>query len=285
MDNTFVFHNPSTVAEAVALLEQYQGKAKVIAGGTDLVPKYKAGVIHPEHLINIKSIQSLNYVTFDETAGLRIGAAAALHDLERETVIQGRYPMLYQGIHSMASTQIRNAGTLVGNICNAIPSADTAPALLALKATVKITGAAGTREVPVEEFFTGVCRTVVGETEMVTEVVVPVPDDGVVMNYYKNTVRRGLDLAMVGVAVYINAKEGVCQEIRIGLGAVAATPRRAFNAEKLLLGKKLTAELIEEAAAVASREDCAPITDIRATKEYRQELVRLSVRDGICACM
>lgn len=281
----FEYHIPGTVDEAVHLLSQYGVSAKLMAGGTDLIPRYKAGITTPGHIVSIRGIRELDYIKFDKEAGLRIGAAAVLHDIERHPDVLRYFPMLYQGVHSMASAQIRNAGTLVGNICNAVPSADTAPALLALDAMVRLAGPSGERLVPIDEFFTGVCSTVVREDELAVEVIVPMVPENAEMNYYKNTVRRALDLAIVGVGVCIMAQEGVCTHIRIGLGAVAATPRRAVHAEEFIMGRKLTRELVEKAAVIASVEDCLPISDIRATKEYRTELVRLSVRDGILAGM
>lgn len=191
------------------------------------------------------------------------------------------YPALWQGMHSMASTQIRNRGTVTGNICNAVPSADTAPALLVYDALVVITSESGTRQVPVSEFFTGVCRTVLKADELVQEILVPKPVKGTHSIYYKYAIRNALDLAMIGVAANVLLDAGKVKDVKLALGAVAVTPRRANKTEALLLGKALDEELIEEAAQVASQEDCAPISDIRASADYRREMVRIHVRDAL----
>lgn len=280
--NDFVFHTPSTLQEALELAEQYGSAACLMSGGTDFIPKMKALVMTPDHVISLKGIKKLAYIDFDCREGLRIGTAATLRRVESHPVVQSVFPALQEGIHSMANTQVRNAGTVVGNLCNAVPSADTAPPLLVLDASVHIQSLRGERVVPLRDFFTGVCRTCLAPDEIVTEVRIPVPDKRAVMKYYKNSARRALDLAIVGVATYVVPdEEGMVLDARIALGAVAVTPRRAPRAEEMLKGRRLTAELIEEAAAFAAQEECAPISDIRASKEYRRELVRLSVRDGL----
>lgn len=281
MNTDFVYLVPNTLEEATKALQEYGARAKIIAGGTDLIPKMKANVVQPEYLVSLKKLTELDFITYDEENGLRFGAGTTLRKLEAFPAVREKYPVLYQGMHSMASTQIRNAGTVVGNICNAVPSADTAPALLVLGACVKIVSCRGERLVPVSEFFTGVCRTVVQPEEIVTEVRIPAPGKGYQAEYYKYTIRKALDLAMVGVAVNGLVEDGICKDIRIALGAVAVTPRLAVKAQELLAGKQLTEELVEEAARVASQEDCAPITDIRATAAYRREMVRLLTRDGL----
>lgn len=274
----FKFHLPKTLQEALEMKATYGADALLYAGGTDIVPKMKALVLTPEHVISLNEIEELHHLTFEEDC-VRIGAMRTLHELETHKELQKKLPLLTDSIHTMSSTQIRNTGTLVGNICNAIPSADTAPALLALNAQIKICSAAGERVIPVSELFTGVCRTSLTETEIVTEVIVPYAPKGAFASYNKESVRRALDLAIVGVAGCVVVENNVCTDCRLALGAVAVTPRRAVHAEKLLLGAALTDELIQEAAVVAATQDCSPISDIRATREYRIELVRLAVRD------
>lgn len=275
------YHVPQSLEEALELLDTYGARAKIIAGGTDVIPKMKAMVLTPDHLISLRHIAGLDFIEYDGEGGLRIGPMATLRKTEANSVVKSLYPALFEGMHSMASTQIRNAGTIIGNICNAVPSADTAPALMVLKAEVRIRSLSGERVVPISDFFTGVCKTVLHPNELVTELHIPKPENGAVMKYYKCSPRRALDLAVVGVATYVVVKNGICEDARIALGAVAITPKLACNAEKILVGEELTPELIDRAAEIAALEDCSPITDMRATKEYRQELVRLSVRDGL----
>lgn len=281
----FEYHAPETVEEAAELLAKYGSEAKVFAGGTDLLPKMKAQVLTPAHVISLKNIQSLRYMEFDEKTGLRFGAAVPIRKVENFPPVKKYYPALYEGAHSIASTQIRNAGTLVGNICNAVPSADSAPGMLVLGAVLHVVSVRGERELPIEELFTGVCKTSLAPDELVTGVSIPAPAKNSANCYIPFTVRRALDLAMVSSAANLTVEDGVCKDVKIALGAVAITPKRASNAEAVLLGKKLTDELIQQAAEIASKQDCAPITDLRATREYRMELVRVLTRDAIRACV
>lgn len=281
----FEYFAPETVEEALELLAKYGSEAKLVSGGTDLIPKMKAQVAAPKYLISTKGIAGLDYINFDEEKGLSFGTAVSIRQVENFPAVKKYYPALYEGAHSIASTQIRNAGTLVGNICNAVPSADSAPAMLVLGAVVHAVSKRGERDIPIAEFFTGVCKTVVEPDELVTGISIPAPVANSKSIYLPFTVRRALDLAMVGSAVNMVMDGDVCKDIKIALGAVAITPKRAYTAEEMLKGKKLTDELILEAAAVASEKDCAPITDMRATAEYRRELVRVLTRDAIKACM
>lgn len=279
----FEYHVPNDIKEALELLSKYgSSSSKLIAGGTDLIPKIKAGVVKFDHLISLKNVSELDMIRFDPESGLTLGGRANLRDVENNADVQRYYPALVTGIHSMANTQVRNRGTVVGNICNAVPSADTAPALLVYGAQVKLKSAGGERVVPIEEFFTGVCRTVVAPDELVTELYLPLPEPDAFSIYYKYAIRKALDLAMIGVAANVTVdNRKVVTNIKLALGAVATTPKRAWKTEELLLGKELTEDLILAAAKVASQEDCAPISDIRATAEYRKEMVRVHVRDAL----
>ena len=276
----FEYHVPSTVQEAVEILAKYDD-VRIIAGGTDVIPRMKAGIWKPEHLMSLKGIKELKAMKYDDENGLTFGANCTLRELEAFAPIKENYTALWEGMHSIANTQIRNAGTPVGNIVNAVPSADTAPPLLVLDAQLRVVSARGERILPVNELFAGVCKTTLEKDELVTEVIVPPLSKGTGTMYIKYSVRKALDLAMIGSAAKITVEDGICTDAKIGLGAVAVCPKRAFNAEKILIGQKLTDELIEKASLIASEEDCSPITDMRATKEYRREMVRVITRDVI----
>ena len=181
----------------------------------------------------------------------------------------------------MSNTNIHNTSTVTGNICYAVPSADTAAPLLTLEAVLTVRSVEGERIVPIGELFAGVRRTTLKKNEIVTDIFVPEPQEGAVMAYYKNPCRKALDLAIAGVATYVVMDGEVCREARIAMSAVAVVPKRAPEAEAMLKGQVLSAELIERAAEHASLHECSPISDIRASAEYRRELVRLSVRDGL----
>jgi carbon-monoxide dehydrogenase medium subunit len=278
----FEYHAPNDVKETLELLSRYGNDCKLIAGGTDLIPKIKAGIVKFDHLVSLKNNAELRTMSFDLNGGLTIGACVNLMDTEKSGVVRKYYPALYTGIHCMANTQIRNRGTVTGNICNAVPSADAAPPLIVYGAKVKLLSAKAERIVPIEDFFTGVCTTVIEPDELAAAIILPTPKAGSFSVYYKYTIRKALELAMIGVAanVLLDGKK-VVTDAKISLGAVAATPKRARNAEKLIIGNELTDELILDAANVASREDCAPISDIRATADYRREMVRAHVRDAL----
>lgn len=278
----FEYHVPGDLTDALSLLKKYGSDGRVVAGGTDLIPKIKAGIVAFQHLISLKQIDELKQITYVPGKGLTIGANVTLRTAEACAEVQKYYPALYQGMHSMANTQIRNRGTITGNICNAVPSADTAPALLVYGAVLKVCSADGERTVPITDFFTGVGRTVLRPEELITEIFLPEPKVGAFSLYYKYAIRKALDLALVGVAVNVKTDaENTVEDVRIALGAVAVTPKLGENAQKYLLGQTLDEEHILQAAKIASEEDCLPISDIRATAEYRRRMVYVHVRDAL----
>lgn len=280
---SFDYMIPDSIEELLDMLDTYGENCKVIAGGTDLIPKVKAGIMHFKHLISLKNINELKEIRFNPKDGINIGANVPLRVCEADKNIQEHYPALYTGMHSMANTQIRNRGTITGNICNAVPSADTAPALIVYDAKIHIRSKnGGERTIAAEDFFTGVGRTVVEPNELVTSIHIPLPDPDSCSIYYKYTIRKALDLAMIGVASNILVDENkIVKSARIALGAVAIKPVRAYKAEALITGKKLTEGLVEEASRLAGYEDCSPISDIRATAEYRKKMVYVNTRNAL----
>jgi CO/xanthine dehydrogenase FAD-binding subunit len=277
----FDYLKPGTIEEALSLLSQYRGRAKVIAGGTDILPKLKRREIKaPEYIIDLKGIPKLDYITYDEVGGLSLGALVTIHAVEASPVVQERFGVLCQAAESMASAQVRNRGTVAGNLCNAVPSADTAPGLLTLEASLKLTSQKGERIVKIEEFFTGPNETVLTDEEILQEIHVanlPAHSRGA---YVKLTPRRSMDLALVGVAAVVVAEDGICNDIRIALGAVAPTPMRARRAEDIVRGQSLSDEVIERAAQIAA-EECHPISDHRASAQYRCDMVEALTKRAI----
>jgi CO/xanthine dehydrogenase FAD-binding subunit len=277
----FDYLEPHTIDEALSLLSQYKGRAKVIAGGTDILPKLKEREMKaPEVIIALKGIPDLGYIKYDEVSGLSLGALATIHAVETSPIVQERFGVLFQAAESMASAQVRNRGTLGGNLCNAVPSADTAPALLTLEASLKLTSQSGERIVNVEDFFTGPNETVLTDEEILQEIHVPNLPPHSKGRYLKLTPRRSMDLAIVGVAVVVTAEDGICNDIRIALGAVAPTPTRVRRAEDIVRGEKLSGDVIERAAQIAA-EECCPISDHRASAEYRTEMVKVLTKQAI----
>ncbi len=276
----FNYLEPATIEEAIALLSKHDGKARVIAGGTDLLVQVRSKAIKPEHVIDIGYIPGLDYINYDEKQGLSIGALATIRALEKSDKIRRRYPAISQSARELGSSAIRNVATIGGNLCNAAPSADIAPALIGFSAQAKITGPGGERRVLLEDFFTGPGETVLKRGELLVEIQVPVPSSGTKGVYLKHG-RSAVDLATVGVAVIMALESGgVCRDIKIVLGAVAPTPMRAKKAEGVLRGKKVEAALIEKAAQAASAE-AQPITDVRASAEYRKEMIKVFTRRAL----
>lgn len=279
--NDFCFHKPKTLDEALVLIDKYQENGLLMDGGSEVIPNMKSLVVTPDHIISLKHIPEFFYLRYTPGEGLHIGPSTTLTKIEYDPDVQRVYPSLYQGIHGMSNTAIHNISTVTGNICYAVPSADTAAPLLTLEAVLSVKSVDGERKVPIGELFAGVRRTTLKKNEIVTDIFVPEPDPKAVMAYYKNPCRKALDLAIAGVATYVVMDGDVCRDARIAMSAVAVVPKRAFEAEAMLKGQVLTEELINAAAEHAALHECSPISDIRASADYRRELVRLSVRDGV----
>jgi carbon-monoxide dehydrogenase medium subunit len=276
----FEYFEPATLDEAVGLLDRYRGKASVLAGGTDLFVEIKESIRAPDYVIDIKRIPGMDQFSFDPRAGLRIGALVTTRDLEISPMVQQHYPGLVQSLRELGSIQVRNRATLAGNICRASPSADTLPPLIVDGASLRLHGQKGERSVLMEEFFTGPGKTVLGPTELLTEILVPAPPRHTGKHYIKHGRRKAMELATVGVAVCLTLDGKTCRDIRIGLGAVAPTPIRAREAEALLRGRVLTDSLVQSASETAVRES-KPISNVRGSAEYRKEMVRVLTRRAI----
>jgi carbon-monoxide dehydrogenase medium subunit len=276
----FEYLDPKTIEEACSLLSQHGDKARLIAGGTDLLIIMKHKEVTPQYLVGLKGIPNLDSIDAD-AEGVRIGALATLRSIGDSAVVRERFPFLADIAGKMATHQIRNMGTMGGNICNAAPSADTAPSLICLGAKARLVGPKKERVVPVEEFFTGPGETVLKAGEILTEIQVPNQPAHTGGAYLRLT-RLSVDLAVVGVAalVTLEGKGGLCKEARIALGAVAPTPIRAKKAEEVIMGKKIEDGLIEEAAQTAS-EEARPITDVRGSAPYRTDIVRVLTKRAI----
>jgi len=270
----FDYYEPKTVEEACRLLFEFGSDASVLAGGTDLIPKMKNGFLMPQYIVNIKKVPGLDFVKVDGETVLCIGALALISELAIHPLLLERFPVITTAARSIGSLQVRNLATLGGNLCNAAPSADMAPGLLVMDSLVKVTGPSGDREMPLEDFFIGPGRVNLGKGEMLTEIHVPFPPANTKQLYLKHSVRRAMDIAIVGVAVSLSFEEetGVCRKARITLGAVAPTPVRAKRTEEILLGKRLREIPLTRVGDMVSQE-VAPITDVRGSAGYRSEMV------------
>lgn len=272
----FEYHEPQSLAEATSLLAAYAETARVLAGGTDLIVQMRKGLLRPQHLINIKTIPGLDQITLNEDT-IEIGAAVTLNAAEKFLAAYPEYDVLGQAIHSVASVQIRHRATLAGNICNASPAADTAPALVVLGADVKLHGTHGERLVPVEKFFAGPRKTVLLNGEVVSAIVLPKISPTAKGVYLRKARRPSVDLATVNVAVFSDESG-----YRIALGAVAPTVLRVRAAEQLLQDGGLSPAAAATAAGLC-RQNAKPITDIRGSAAYRLELVEVLTQRALLA--
>jgi carbon-monoxide dehydrogenase medium subunit len=267
---------PGSVDDCLKLLSERGRETKLLAGGTDLLPQLKNHLLKPARVIDLSGVARLRTLDSDGR-GLRVGAAVTARELERNPLVTKRYPALAESGALVGSVQVRNLATLGGNLCNAAPSADMAPPLLALDAEAVIAGPKGERRVPMTSFFVGVRQTVVGPDELLIELLVPDPGPHSGGTYVRHTPRRELDIAVVGVASQLTLSNGVCTKARIALAAVAPTPVRATAAERSLEGQPVTPERIARAADLAL-EVAKPISDQRGSADFRRHLVKVLTR-------
>lgn len=273
----FTYLAPQTLSEALGLLEKYKGKTKLLAGGTDLLVRMKERWIVPEYLISLNRIPDLNYIRYEEGRGLRLGALTTHQAVSDSSLIKAKFNLLAKACRKIATPQIRNRGTIGGNLCNACPSADTAPPLLALDAKLKLLSSKGEKVVPLNEFITGPFTTQLKEGEILAEIQVPDLLPRTAGDYHYLTKITEVDETLVGAAVLITIdSDGICQEVRIGLGSVDQAPMRAVQAESVLRSKKVSAELISEAARHAAAE-----VNPRSRAPYRREMTEVMVRRAL----
>lgn len=273
----FDYYAPSTVAEAIGLLQSKGPDVHLMAGGTDLLIKMRHAGLKARAVVSLKSISGLNTIAFDKIKGLTIGATALLADVAVHPDILRYYPTVAQAARGTANVQVRNMGTVIGNLCNASPAADNAPTLLAMGAEVHVRGPAGERTIPLEQFFKGPGITALEPAEIVTAVHTPVPIPNSGTAYISLSARGQLDCSAVGVGTMVTMKGKVCEDTRIFIGACGPTPIRAVKAEAIVRGKELTDDLIDQAGVQSSKES-TPITDVRASANYREKMVAVLTR-------
>ena len=275
------YFRPETLEQALQLLQEYRGNCKIVAGGTDVVIRLKSHALRVQTIIDISAIPELKQVTIGSDQAV-IGATCDLMDLSRNpALVNSQWEIVAACAGHVSSTQIRNRATLGGNNCNASPSADTTPALLISDAVVNVVGPKGKRDIPIEEFFVGPGKTVLEPDEVVISFTLPAQGDRCAASYYKHAIRGDTDISIVGVGVRIGlAADGTVAKARVALGAVAPTPIRVHAVEDMLVGKKLTEDVIEQAARLAES-SIHPISDQRATAEYRKEMVYVAMKHMI----
>ena len=281
----FEYFAPQSLSEALAVFKEHGEGGRALAGGTDLVVQVKEGVKipHPSYVVSLRRVPEVRGIDFSEGAGLRIGAATTMAEIADSLLIRERYRILADGARIVGSTQTMNMATVGGNVCNAAPSADTAPPLLACEAVAVIAGPDGEREAPLEEFWLEPNRTVLKPGELLKELRLPAPPARTGGVYVRHTPRKQMDIAVVGVGVLLTlspsagsgqAQDNRIKRARVALGAVAPTPIRARKAEAVLEGNTASGALFAQAAEIAASE-ASPISDQRGSAEFRRHLVRV----------
>ena len=271
----FEYAAPSSLEEAISLLHQYGDEAKILSGGHSLIPMMKLRFAEPEYLIDINNIPGLAYIK-EEGAMLKIGALTREAELEHSELVQSKYPIFMDATKLIADPQVRNMGTIGGNLAHGDAANDHPAVMLAMRASVVATSQSGERTIPIDEFFHGFYMTALEHGDILTEIQIPIPPAGTGNAYHKLERKVG-DYATAGVAVQITVEGNTCKEIGIGLTNVNPVPLRAERSEAALRGQEITEERIAQAAQFAS-EDCNPAPDLRGDEEYKRAMVGVLVK-------
>ncbi len=275
ISHQFDYKKVKTAEEAVVLLAKYGDKAKILAGGTDLTVQIKEDFATPELVIDIKEISELNKIEFSDGI-LKMGAGVTFSDIEESVIIKEKFYVLWEAALTVASISVRNRATVAGNICSAVPSLDSAPALMVFDAEIKVKSSKGERTIPIKEWFVAPKRTALKSDEMLVSISMKLPEEKTASCYKKLGRYKGEDLAQVGVGVVVSENK----EYRISFCAVGPVPVRATKIENFLKGKDLTEKIIEDAREIVEQE-ISPITDIRASKEYRMQMAKVMLEKAL----
>jgi carbon-monoxide dehydrogenase medium subunit len=273
----FEYHRPGSLKEAFELLAEYGDAAKVIAGGTDVVPQLKYEKIAPQHLVTLMKITGLSDIN-EDNGGMNIGACTRLRDVKQTCALSLQHAALHDALRSIGKVQVMNMGTLGGNLCTASPAADSVPPLLVLNGRVTLTSREGSRTLDIGDFITGPYDTAMAAGEIMTEIHIPPGQDHQGSAFLK-VARVAADISKLSCAVALQRNSDRCVFCRVALGAVAPVPIRVERAEELLSGQKMDATLLDEAAASVSAE-IQPISDVRSTETYRREVAAVIFKDA-----
>lgn len=271
LPSEFKYYRPDTLEETLRMMDELGVRKKVLVGGTDLMSGVRSGKITlPENVIDITRVKELSTVD-DARDIVRIGAAKKLSEVESSQIVRNKFPILAEAISTMGSFQIRNMGTIGGNLCNASPAADTAPPLLVLDANVEIVSINRNRTVHMNKFFLAPGKTVVDSNELVTKIQIPASLSHDKWDFVKLGRRKAFTLSIISIAVLLKVQDNIFEDARIALGSVAPTPVRITKAETFLKGKSVSEGVIDEASLMV-RDEIKPISDVRASAEYRREM-------------
>jgi carbon-monoxide dehydrogenase medium subunit len=280
---SFEYLKPTGISEAVALLGRHGDDAKLLADGQSLVPMMKLRVARPKYLIDIHRIYDLNYIR-EEAGSIRFGATTRHVEIEESSLIREKLPMLCEAANKIGDVQVRNRGTIGGGLAEADPSGDYGAVVLALNAQMKCVGPRGERIIPATEFFTFAYTTALASDEILTEVVIPLPDKSSGGVYLKLERVAG-DFAIASAAVQLSLdRDGACSEIGVGVTGAGAVPQKAPAVEALLCGKKITAALIDEASQLI-QEGAEPIEDLRGSAAYKKKALSAILRRAIAEAL
>jgi len=275
ISHEFEYYQAKTVDEAVKLLAKNPEKSKIIAGGTDLTVHIKEDVIAPDVLIDIKAIPEFKEISFSNNV-LSIGANVTFSEIEDNENIKNNFRVLWEAASTVASVGVRNRATLTGNICSAVPSLDSAPALFLYDAEIHVKNSENERVISINDWFTGPKKTSLKKDEIVTKITLKLPEEKTASCYKKLGRYKGEDLAQVGMGILISENK----EYKVAVCAVGPVPKRVEKTEKFLNGKDINAEIIKQAQDILATE-ISPITDIRATKEYRTHIAKVMLERGL----
>jgi len=277
---SFDYARPGSVKEALGLLAQHGDRARVLAGGTDLLVQLRAGVREADMVVDVKEIPELNEISYDSGSGLTLGAAVPCFRIYEHADIRQAYPGLIDVASLIGGTQIQGRASLGGNLCNSAPSADALPMLIALEATCRIESSGGSRDVAVEDFCTGPGKNVLQPGELLVSFHIPPPKPHSGAHYLRFIPRNEMDIAVAGAGVSVVLSNGNVESARVALAAVAPTPLFVKEAGDALAGQLANAESVQRAAE-AAKVAAKPITDMRGTVEYRQHLCEVLTRRAL----
>lgn len=273
----FEYFEPTSLDDACRLLDDYNGEAKLLAGGTALVMWMRMRLLSPKAVISLEKIPDLGHITFDPQDGLRIGAGVKHRDMELSPSVREHYPLLQETFYKVAQPRIRLMATVGGNLSHGDPLTDPGASFMALDAEVTLRSSRGERTLSVEDFFVDYYETALEPGEILSEIRVPPPRPGVAWSHIKFTPRSEEDFATVGVAFTLAGKGTQCEDVRIALNSVGPKIFRAHEAEQILRGREVTPQLLVKAGE-AAREESDPIEDVRGSSQYKRDLVAVFVR-------
>ncbi len=281
--HAFEYSAPHSLSDAVSLLSQANGNAKLLAGGTDLIDQMRTGRFRPALVIDVKKLAELNLLEFDSD-GLHVGAAVTCYRIYDEPDIANDYTALADACHIIGGVQIQSRASMGGNLCNSGPAADSTPAMIALGGHCVIVGPGETRQVPVEDFCTAPGKNVLERGELLAEILFPPRPANSGSHYRRLIPRNEMDIAVVGVGASVELDEDkqTIKSARVALGAVAPTPLFAKDVSESLAGKSATDETFA-AAGEAARQIVSPIDDMRGTADYRKHITGVLVKRVLAA--